>query len=40
MRDVYRAIADGEEDGFVKIHVREGSDKILAPPSWPGMPGK
>ena len=24
-----RAIADGEEDGFVKIHVREGTDKIL-----------
>ena len=29
MHDVDRAIADGEEDGFVKIHVREGSDKIL-----------
>jgi pyruvate/2-oxoglutarate dehydrogenase complex dihydrolipoamide dehydrogenase (E3) component len=29
MHDVDRAIADGEEGGFVKIHVREGSDKIL-----------
>ena len=29
MHDVDRAITDGEEDGFVKIHVREGSDKIL-----------
>ncbi|MEO7761810.1 MAG: mercuric reductase [Casimicrobiaceae bacterium] len=29
MHDVDRAIADGEEDGFVKIHVREGTDKIL-----------
>ena len=29
MHDVDRAIADGEDDGFVKIHVREGSDKIL-----------
>jgi len=29
MHDVDRAIADGEEDGFVKIHVREGSDQIL-----------
>ena len=27
--EVDRAIADGEEDGFVKIHVREGSDTIL-----------
>ena len=24
-----RAVADGEEDGFVKIHVKGGSDKIL-----------
>ena len=24
-----RAITDGEEDGFVKIHVKEGTDKIL-----------
>jgi pyruvate/2-oxoglutarate dehydrogenase complex dihydrolipoamide dehydrogenase (E3) component len=29
MHDVDRAIADGEEDGFVKLHVREGSDTIL-----------
>jgi len=29
MHDVSRAIADGEDEGFVKIHVREGSDKIL-----------
>ena len=29
MHDVNRAIADGEDEGFVKIHVREGSDKIL-----------
>jgi pyruvate/2-oxoglutarate dehydrogenase complex dihydrolipoamide dehydrogenase (E3) component len=27
--DVDRAILDGEEEGFVKIHVREGTDKIL-----------
>ena len=29
MHDNDRAIADGEEDGFVKIHVREGTDTIL-----------
>ena len=29
MHDNDRAIADGEEDGFVKIHVREGTDEIL-----------
>ena len=29
LHDVDRAIADGEEEGFVKIHVREGTDKIL-----------
>ena len=29
MHDVDRAIADGEDLGFVKIHVREGTDKIL-----------
>jgi pyruvate/2-oxoglutarate dehydrogenase complex dihydrolipoamide dehydrogenase (E3) component len=29
LRDVDRAIADGEEEGFVKIHVRKGTDKIL-----------
>ena len=29
MEDVDRAIADGEEDGFVKIHCRKGSDEIV-----------
>lgn len=29
MHEVVRAIIDGEEQGFVKIHVREGSDHIL-----------
>jgi pyruvate/2-oxoglutarate dehydrogenase complex dihydrolipoamide dehydrogenase (E3) component len=29
MHDVDRAITDSEERGFVKIHVRDGSDKIL-----------
>lgn len=29
MHDVDRAVADSEEDGFVKIHVREGTDHIL-----------
>ena len=29
MHQVDRAIADGEEDGFVKIHVRQGTDTIL-----------
>jgi pyruvate/2-oxoglutarate dehydrogenase complex dihydrolipoamide dehydrogenase (E3) component len=29
MHDVDRAIADGEEEGFVKIHVKEGTDKII-----------
>jgi len=27
--DVDRALADGEENGLVKIHVKEGSDEIL-----------
>ncbi|MHC4713234.1 MAG: mercuric reductase [Planctomycetota bacterium] len=27
--DVDRAICDGREDGFVKIHVRKGSDRIV-----------
>ncbi|MBW4595212.1 MAG: mercuric reductase [Brasilonema angustatum HA4187-MV1] len=27
--DIDRAVADGEEEGFVKIHHRKGSDKIL-----------
>jgi pyruvate/2-oxoglutarate dehydrogenase complex dihydrolipoamide dehydrogenase (E3) component len=29
MHEVDRAIADGEEEGFVKIHVKEGADRIL-----------
>ncbi|MEO8218941.1 MAG: mercuric reductase [Acidobacteriota bacterium] len=29
MSDVDRAVLDGEEDGFVKIHVHEGTDTIL-----------
>ena len=29
MHDVDRAITDGEDEGFVKIHVKEGTDKIL-----------
>jgi len=29
MHEVDRAIVDAEDEGFVKIHVREGSDKIL-----------
>ncbi len=29
MHEVDRAITDGEEEGFVKIHVKEGTDKIL-----------
>lgn len=29
MHDVNRAMTDGEENGFVKIHIRDGSDEIL-----------
>jgi pyruvate/2-oxoglutarate dehydrogenase complex dihydrolipoamide dehydrogenase (E3) component len=29
MKEVDRAIADGEEEGFVKIHVKKGTDQIL-----------
>ncbi|MBI2841394.1 MAG: mercuric reductase [Acidobacteria bacterium] len=29
MDEVDRAIADGEEEGFVKIHVKKGTDRIL-----------
>jgi pyruvate/2-oxoglutarate dehydrogenase complex dihydrolipoamide dehydrogenase (E3) component len=29
MHDVDRAVADSEDTGFVKIHVREGTDRIL-----------
>ena len=29
LKDVDRAIADGEEEGFVKVLTRKGSDEIL-----------
>jgi pyruvate/2-oxoglutarate dehydrogenase complex dihydrolipoamide dehydrogenase (E3) component len=29
MHDVDRAVTDGDEEGFLKIHVREGTDRIL-----------
>jgi pyruvate/2-oxoglutarate dehydrogenase complex dihydrolipoamide dehydrogenase (E3) component len=29
MHEVDRAIVDGEDEGFVKIHVKEGTDEIL-----------
>jgi pyruvate/2-oxoglutarate dehydrogenase complex dihydrolipoamide dehydrogenase (E3) component len=29
LKDVDRAVADGEEEGFVKVHVKKGSDKIV-----------
>ena len=29
MQDVDRAITDGRDDGFVKLHVREGTDEII-----------
>jgi pyruvate/2-oxoglutarate dehydrogenase complex dihydrolipoamide dehydrogenase (E3) component/uncharacterized membrane protein YdjX (TVP38/TMEM64 family) len=29
LKEVDRAIVDGEEEGFVKIHVQQGTDKIL-----------
>ncbi|MGH8132471.1 MAG: mercuric reductase, partial [Steroidobacteraceae bacterium] len=29
LRDVDRAILDGEDDGFVKVHVKKGTDTIL-----------
>jgi pyruvate/2-oxoglutarate dehydrogenase complex dihydrolipoamide dehydrogenase (E3) component len=29
MQDVDRAITDGRDDGFVKLYVKEGTDKIL-----------
>jgi len=29
MHQIDRAVADSEEGGFVKIHVREGTDTIL-----------
>ena len=27
--EFYRAIADGEEEGFVKVHVKRGTDRIV-----------
>lgn len=29
LKEVDRAILDGEEEGFVKVHVKEGTDKII-----------
>jgi pyruvate/2-oxoglutarate dehydrogenase complex dihydrolipoamide dehydrogenase (E3) component len=29
MHDVDRAVTDGDEDGFLKIHIKEGTDRIL-----------
>jgi pyruvate/2-oxoglutarate dehydrogenase complex dihydrolipoamide dehydrogenase (E3) component len=29
LKEVDRALADGEEEGFVKVHVRKGTDRIL-----------
>jgi len=29
MREVDRAVTDGEEEGFVKVHTRKGTDRIL-----------
>ena len=29
MKDVDRAILDGETEGFVKIHIKQGSDRIV-----------
>jgi pyruvate/2-oxoglutarate dehydrogenase complex dihydrolipoamide dehydrogenase (E3) component len=29
LREVDRAVADGEEDGFVKVQVRKGTDRIV-----------
>ncbi len=29
MEEIDRALADGEEDGFIKVHVKKGTDKIL-----------
>ncbi len=28
-RDVDRAVLDGDEDGFVKVHVKKGTDTIV-----------
>jgi pyruvate/2-oxoglutarate dehydrogenase complex dihydrolipoamide dehydrogenase (E3) component len=29
LKDVDRAILDGEDDGLLKVHVRKGTDKII-----------
>ena len=29
LHEVNRAVADGEDDGFVKVHTKKGSDQIL-----------
>ena len=29
LREINRAVTDGEEEGFVKVHVKKGSDRIL-----------
>ena len=29
LKEVDRAIADGDEDGFVKVHVKKGTDRIV-----------
>ena len=29
MREIDRAVLDGEDQGFLKVHVRKGSDRIL-----------
>jgi pyruvate/2-oxoglutarate dehydrogenase complex dihydrolipoamide dehydrogenase (E3) component len=29
LRDVNRAVADGEDEGFVKVHVKRGNDEIV-----------
>jgi pyruvate/2-oxoglutarate dehydrogenase complex dihydrolipoamide dehydrogenase (E3) component len=29
MHDVDRAVTDGDEEGFLKIHVKDGTDEIL-----------
>jgi pyruvate/2-oxoglutarate dehydrogenase complex dihydrolipoamide dehydrogenase (E3) component len=29
MHDVDHAVTDGEEEGFVKIHVKQGTDRTL-----------
>ena len=41
MRRVDRAVLDGDTDGFVKVLVRKGIDRLSsAPPSWLDTPAK